>query len=572
MSTGAYTNASGDLIMQDKKGDDVVVAEGGFVVTTAMSHQEGSVEWKLHCSHHDFDGNIHKTTHTIADVHTSPKKVLRNFLSLGLRLVPGKGRLFIEYLLSNLPRNRCLSVLRGGWLEASWVYVQPNWVAGDAGEPVHLELEQNCPTVSSMTTAGSLLEWQVNVAAPLRGNNMAMLCIIFSFLGPLLKIVGMEGGGVCLVGPSSIGKTTGLQVGASVFGCGSSPASESGRSYVQPWNLTSNALEGIAAAHTDALTPLDEIGLYTGGDLGSDLYLLAGGRGKGAMDSQRRLKNVRTWTGNVLVTSEVTTLEAIECKGGRAKSGMLVRLIDIPVINMFPNPPEGMTASEFSNKMKLQCGNYYGTAGRAFVEFLVDQLLDDPESVTKDLRAALDHFTREMIPADATPIQQRAIRRFAAVKLAGHAAVEAGVLPYSVEDVDACVSEVMGTWLTFRPTVTDVHRALVNLQDILLRTGASLPGFQDCNASNPRGFRDGRRGLFAFTDTQLNDATKSGNPEEVAKELRRLGFLFCNEINRLKSKLKISCDTESRYYAVKKEFLSADLQRTDADDTVFPDE
>jgi putative DNA primase/helicase len=559
---------SGDLGRVDKDGNDDVVALGAFVNHEALQHDEGSTEWTMRLSHRDFDGQVHRTTHSVADLHTSPKHVLRKLLSHGLKLVPGKGKHLIAFLLCVLPAMRFLRVLRSGWLENAWVYVQPNWVVGNPGEQVHLELEQNCPTIASMTSAGTLRDWKRKVAALLRGNPLAMFCVIFAFLGPLLKILGIEGGGLHLVGGSSVGKTTGLQGGCSVYGCGSSPAADSGHSYVQTWNQTTNGLEGLAAAHSDTLTALDEIGLHAGSDLGSDLYLLAGGRGKGAMDSHRRLKDVRSWHGNILSTGEMTIQEAIESKGGRAKAGMLVRLIDLPVTNMFPNPPEGMTSAEHSNLVKTRASQYYGTAGRAFVEFLVENLQEDPEFVIASFRSTLDKFTREMRPVVATPLQERAIRRFAAIRLAGHAAVEAGVLPYTLEEVDECVAEVLDSWLKFRPTVSDVQRSLAHLQDFLIRSGAALPAFSDTQTSNPKGFRDGPRGIFAFTDAQFAAATGSANVVEVAKELRRQKFLFCNETGRLKAKLKVSSGGESRLYGVNKSFITADLHKNDADESV----
>ncbi|GAM11314.1 hypothetical protein OR1_03627 [Geobacter sp. OR-1] len=565
---GFFAYDDGDLTTLDKSGGEIIVVEGGYVQAEAMSHLEGSVEWSVHHSHKDFDGKKHSTTHTVADMHTSPKQVIRKFLAHGLRLLPNTSKIFMFFLLSNLPSKRFLRVLRTGWLENSWIYIQPHWQAGDSGEPIHLEIQGTSPTIASMTSSGRLKEWQCNVAEPLRGNALAMFCLIFSFLGPLLKVLGMDGGGVNLMGGSSVGKTTGLQIAASTYGCGCSPASDSGKSYLQQWNLTSNAIEGIAAAHTDALTALDEVGLYAGNDLGSDLYLLAGGRGKGAMDSQRRLKNVSSWRGNIISSGEMGMVEAIERKGGRAKAGMLVRLIDIPITNMFPNPPKGMTSGEFSGLIKSRCATYYGTAGRAFLNFLVAQLQDDPEEVIADLRAAHEEFTREMIPATATPLQERAIRRFAAVRIAGHAAVEAKVLPYTIDEIDECVAEVVDTWLTYRPTVTDVQRSLVQLQDFLVRTGASLPTFSETQAANPKGFRDSSRQIFAFTDSQLAAACTSSNIIEVAKELRRQKFLFCNEGGRLKAKLRISSGQETRFYCITKSFLTADLQKNDADASV----
>lgn len=563
-----YTNDAGDLYMYDKDGEINPVLEGACLVADSMSHLEGSTEWRSHYIHNDYDGNTHHTSVSIEDLHTSPRTVVRTFLSHGLRLVPGMTKFFIIFLLNYLPSKRMLRVLKSGWLENRWIYVQNQWVAGDIDETVYFKPEKNSPSIASMYTSGTLKQWKKFVATPLAGNPMAMFCLLFAFVGPLLKVIGLEGGGFCLFGGSSVGKTTGEQISSSVYGNGASPANDPERAYVQTWNLTSNAIEGVAAAHSDSLIVLDDTSLYSGADIGSDLYQLAGGRGKSAMDSHRRLKEVSSWRGSVLSTGEEPMLETIQRKGGRAKAGMLVRMIDIPVSNMLPSPPDGMSSSEFSNSLKDACSKYFGTPARAYITFLVDNLKEYEKETISNFRDTFDQFTKEMTPSVVTPLQERGIRRFAAVRLAGHAAVEAGVLPYSTDDIDSCVAEVMDTWLKYRPTVTDVQRSIVVLQDFLVRNGSSLPSFQESHVANPKGFHDGVKGIYAFTDAQLGAATGAMNNEEIAKGLRTLGFLYCNEQNRLKSKLKIAGGGESRFYAVRKSLLSADLHQSDFDDSV----
>lgn len=563
-----FSNESGDLLMLDQNYQKKLIVKEGFITPISLTHSEGSSEWSLSISHLDIDGNLHSTIHTLADLHISPKKVLRVLLDHGINLQPGAGRDFIRFLIKTQPKERALRVIKTGWLEGSWVFVQPEWTAGDAGEPIILDLEQNTPSAKSVMISGTLEEWQENVAGLLRGNHIAIFCVLTAFLGPILKILNLEGGGFNLEGPSGIGKTTGLQCAASVHGSGSNPAADSGASFTQTWNQTSNALEGVAAAHTDTLTALDEVGLYAGSDLGSDLYLLASGRGKGSMNSQRQLKNIRSWRGNILSTGEMGMQVAIERKGGKVHAGMLVRMIDIPVTNILPNPPENMTSGDFSNLTKQNCSQYFGTAGRKFIEELALALNDDQDEVILNLRAQHDEFARDLTPEGATPLQVRAIRRFAAVKVAGYAAIVAEVLPYTEQEIDECVQAVLDTWLAHRPTVTDLERALVNLQDFLVRNGQSFPLLSESNYANPKGFRDSTKGIYAFTDAQFSAATGGGNLVEVARELRRRGFLFCNEVRRLKSKLATVGDTKPRFYSVLKSFMSAELQNTDMDESV----
>jgi putative DNA primase/helicase len=489
-------------------------------------------------------------------------------LAKGLHLVPGKVRQLINFLQCKLPHDRFLAVYKSGWLDSKWVFIHNDWIAGNIVEKVKFIGDQATTCSTKLFQSGTLDEWKSNIAEPLIGNSFAIFAVIFAFIGPLLKILGVDGGGIHYFGSSSVGKTTALQLSSSVFGNGISPSVNADDSFIKQWNVTSNAIEAIAAMRTDLLTPLDEVGLYSGRDLGGDLYLLAGGRGKGTLDSQRRLRPVRTWRGNVFSTGEMTMAEAIERRGGHVNAGMLVRLIDIPVTNILPNPPEGVTPADFSNQLKLNCSMYYGTAGREFISYLVDNLRENPEPIIAALRQTLVEYTRALTPLNATPLQERALRRFAAIKLAGHAAVEAEILPYTIEEVDHCINDVVSAWMQSCNTTTDVQRAIIRLQDFLLVHGNSLPSFYDMQTRNPKGFRDASKGLFAFTDEQLKVATGATNIIEIAKAMRNMEFLFCNEHSRLKAKLRISCDAESRFYTINRKFLTADLQRNDESNTV----
>ena len=76
----------------------------------------------------------------------------------------------------------------------------------------------------------------------------------------------MEGGGFSFEGGSSSGKTTALQVAASVWG---------GPGHVKSWRVTDNALEGVAALHNDGLLILDEVGQVNARVLSEAAYMRA---------------------------------------------------------------------------------------------------------------------------------------------------------------------------------------------------------------------------------------------------------------------------------------------------------
>jgi putative DNA primase/helicase len=95
--------------------------------------------------------------------------------------------------------------------------------------------------------------WQAEVARFAVGNSRVTLAISAAFAAPLLHLMEMEGGGLHFRGPSSIGKTTFVQIGGSVWGGGGLAE------YVRSWRATDNGLESVALAHCDTLLTLEEL-------------------------------------------------------------------------------------------------------------------------------------------------------------------------------------------------------------------------------------------------------------------------------------------------------------------------
>lgn len=554
-------NGDGTLCRETDSGWMPVV-QRAFLRPIALSRTEGENAWALHVEHADIDGNRKASSHSLSDVHSSPKTVLRKLTSDGIILRPGEGKALMRYLQSTLPSKRYLDIKKSGWLEKSWTFVAPNWVKGPVGEEVRFLPEVNSSTASAMTTSGTLEQWQDTVARPLRGNPIPMFALMLALLGPLLKVLGLEGGGFHLGGRSSGGKTTCLQAAGSIYGRAVAPST--GKSVVVQWNNTSNGLEGLAACHSDQLLALDEIGLAASNDLGRDIYLLAGGRGKVAMDSQRQLREVRSWRGNLLSSGEMSVREAIEMTGGKVRAGMLLRLSDIPVGEnaIFPNPPEGMSAADLANSIQAACGRFYGVAGEMMVDCLLECIGSDEtgEENIKYLIAEMDKTTIALTPKDASPEQARAVRRFAAVQVAGLLAAEFGILPYSEEEVIEAVQSVVERWAKHSPAIADIDRSMMKFQDFLLRYHTGFASIREPKGGNGKGFHDHIKGVFVFTDSQLTEASGSSNLVELGRELRSLGFLFANEGSRLKSKHKLGGDEFVRLYSVKRSFLTADLQ------------
>jgi putative DNA primase/helicase len=116
-------------------------------------------------------------------------------------------------------------------------------------------------------TKGTLDEWRVNVAQYCVGNSRLTFAVSAAFLAPLLPLMGAnEGRAFHIFHDSSSGKTTALQIAGSVCGGGGKLG------FLQTWNSTGNAMEGIAAAHNHCILLLDELGEMDGRKAGQLAY------------------------------------------------------------------------------------------------------------------------------------------------------------------------------------------------------------------------------------------------------------------------------------------------------------
>ncbi len=134
------------------------------------------------------------------------------------------------------PRTICLS----DWCDRS-----------DTDEKILLQSDERID--HAFNVSGTLESWQERVARYAIGNSRLEFSIAVAFASALVGIMGAESGGYHLAGFSSIGKTTAL-MWPDQWGGGRKP-----RGYMEQWRATENALEGVAAAHSDALLCLDEL-------------------------------------------------------------------------------------------------------------------------------------------------------------------------------------------------------------------------------------------------------------------------------------------------------------------------
>lgn len=557
----------GVFIEPKKKADDIQREYvSGPCWVTALTRSATGQEWGLVVHWMDQDG-IERDMAIPASRLSEPRAPIAGELaSLGLKVVPGSERKLMTYLGSfDLPPSfRVRSASQVGWIDGddgSPMFILPDRTLSlNDTDKVVFQPEQHSPTVGSMKQNGSLKQWQAFVAQPCKGNPLLIFSVCAAFAGSLLKFASLDSGGFHFYGLSSKGKTTALQVAASVFGCGADPA-VSDDSYISRWNTTGNALEATAAAHNDSLLTLDEMGTCDAKDFGKVVYDLFGGKGKARLNKSSLLQAQRTWRILGISTGEISVREKIE-EGTRtrAKAGHTVRLADIPIETGVIVDSHGKAPADFANELKRSCGHYYGVAGPRFLHKLINL---KPETILlrQSIQADIEASERNLVKdRELESHQHRVLRRFAAVTTAGILAIRFGILPFTQDEVIQAVLTVRDAWLGDEGNESDSMKGFKAVREFILRNpGRFRPvNFSDDQIKDLAGYYAEDIKLYLFTGQGFNEACSGFQKDMVLDELDKRGFLFKNEYDRKKSKHTIHGIGRISLYAIKGTLLEAE--------------
>jgi putative DNA primase/helicase len=424
LTFGPYKMDRNGLTMEKEAGrvephrtETVRIAAPFEVVGSCGDSHGGS--WGKVLQWEDDDGRPHVQHVADAALHGEPAKLCAQLADLGLRIERRRQSDFVGYLSAAHVRRRVRLVSRTGWheFEGRRVFVLPGQTIGPAGgERVILDAAVHGP----YEARGAIMDWRDGVARLASGHALAVLSISAALAGPLLDLAGIEGCGLHFFGQSSRGKTTLLQIAASVWGRGD------GGGYVRTWRATANGLEGAAASATDTALILDEAGQVDARDMAPALYSLANGTGKARAARDGSLREPKTWRVLSISSGEVPVDGKLsEDRGRRTRAGQLVRLLDIPAQRahgVFDHPgPDGEAAS-LAKALKLAATSAYGTAGPE----LVRRLIDEPVT-SEDIRAFIASFVKVHVPAGADGQIDRAAHRLALIAAAGEFATKFGL-------------------------------------------------------------------------------------------------------------------------------------------------
>lgn len=414
----------------------------------AQARNDRSKAWKYLLEFVDPDGKQKNWAMPWRMLSGDSKEYLSMLMDMGLRVgtTPKAKNLLAQYIQTARVPDRALLVDCVGWHdnEESKNFVLPNRTISNGAS--HALFDADADMVSLFQQSGTLDQWRDEVAALCEGNSRLVFCVSMAFAGVLLEPAGLQSGGFHLVGDSSSGKTTGLRMAASVFG-----KPDGKHKYMRSWKATDNALELVAAQHSDTLLILDEIGQVDSKLVGDIVYMLANESGKGRATRTATAKSTLTWRLLFLSDGEVKLSDHMLEAGKTARAGQEIRLANVPAdagmgLGIFEKLHGFASGKALADHLQKVASDYHGTAGLTFIEWVVKH----GQTQLAGLRDKVEALVAEWVEPEAHGQVQRVATRFALVGLAGELASAAGITGWEPDEAINAAKACYEAWLDDR--------------------------------------------------------------------------------------------------------------------------
>jgi len=497
-------------------------------------------------------------------------QIFKNLISKGISAKAKNQKDISEYLCDQQASNQIIGLSKLGWnnsLYGEHIFVLPNKIYSNPDdETVYNYIpEKETQSQLSVYPSGSLDDWKTNIASTCKGNPLVAFAIGASFSSALYYLLNLDGGGFHFYGHSSRGKTTLLQLSASVWGNSIDPAVGGRDCYIGRWSITPNAIETIGTAYSDICLINDELGTNTDKSFSETIYNLTAGVGKVRLTED----NKQTWRTSLLSSGELKISDQIaKASGKEALAGQKVRVIDIHVEDIFTDT-NGEPPKLFVENIKKNCREYFGTAGEVFIEHLLP-IVNDPEKL-RALRNRFSELSTSLTSDTMQPEQCRALNRFACVSLALEICVDIELIPITKPEALGSVEGALATWIEDSRSISDIEIGISNIIDYIR---SNPRRFLNCaedesTASNIMGYIKNDR--YIITKKHLQEISEYTNVKEIAKKLNSLGLLHLNNSStngnkRLTSTHRIKGAGTVSGYAISKEILNYLGQNSEAEE------
>ncbi|HDS7770820.1 DUF927 domain-containing protein [Klebsiella aerogenes] len=400
-------------------------------------------------------------------------------------------------------------------------YIMPDGeIIGTPEQPVLFNGRSSA--ASGYTTSGTIDSWRESVGRLAFGNYSMMTGLAAALAAPLIGLAGADGFGIHLYEQSSAGKTTTANVASSLYG--------NPDMLRLTWYGTALGLANEAAAHNDALMPLDEIG--QGADpveVYKSAYALFNGTGKlqGAKEGGNR--DLKRWRTVAISTGEMDLETFIASAGRKAKAGQLVRLLNIPMRRAV-RFHEHANGKHHADALKDAYQRHHGVAGREWVKWLADHQHEAVSAV----RAAEERW-RSLIPSDYGEQVHRVGARFAILE----AALLLGqvITGWDEQTCRDAIQYSYNAWLREFGTGNKEHQQIIEQTEAFLNAygmsrfapfpydPSSLPISNMAGYRQKGGHESDPMVFYTFPAAFEGEIARGFNPRQFAEVLKKAGML-----------------------------------------------
>lgn len=268
-----------------------------------------------------------------------------------------------------------------------------------------------------------------------------------------------------------------------------------------------------------------------------------------------------SWRLVFLSTGEVTLESHLASIGKRVKAGQQVRVIDLSAdagaqMGVF-NQSHGMNAADLADHLKQQSRQHYGGLALDWLRYLTQhsaQVRPVFQNVRQRFLASL--------PPEADGQVRRVAEKFALLASAGLLGIQAKVLDWPTQSVEAACLSQFNQWILARGGVAanEDQQAIRQVRSFIEQHGESrFTPKQTGYSSQVRqraGWLDstGPQTLYLFYPTGWREATEGLSPDRAAKALMAAGYLIPDG-NRPQRKVSLPDNTRPRMYCVKGSIL-----------------
>jgi len=303
----------------------------------------------------------------------------------------------------------------------------------------------------------------------------------------------------------------------------------------------------------------------------------ARGRRDGTAKAAVQFKAMVLSSGERAVSQQIT--------GGKGSAhmpgGVAVRMIDLPIEyapgESFEDIGDHRDAGHLAERLNTIAKSNYGTAGPAFVQYLVDTSEETLELEQK----SCDWFVDQLIGDGYDPQVRRVAQRFGVIGAAGVIAMKAGILPWDKQSIINAVETCFKAWIDARGGGESEERrsAKRDLKAFFEANGASRFGpfsekidpkreAEDTKMFSSRhtfvkdrcGFSlegdDGTIVYYVFSEAWRTDVCANHDPDLMAKIADEQGALEYTEPGRFQLKKRLpGYPNGKRVYAIRPDLL-----------------